>query len=881
MMPVPVDVQNDPMDAANASGRLARGIHLGFLLVGVYFAILVGSTTHKQLLMESPITLPILDVPLPVVGFYAVVPWLFVLLHLNVLLQFHALAMRVIKVRENGLAGQEHRLYPLAFALWRARSSVKSSLVRAFLNLYVWLTTFILPPLIILWAQARFIPYHDHLITNVQRGALFVDLLLCWAFAIKILSPDGRFREFGIWMWSQKITLLITLTPFLLSIGGYLILSHGPQAYHADADAEAIKGFGFLAVPLMVAIFAGFFRESLVYRLALFAWMAPLSAACWLLSSQVFTIPHVCSNNPELYTDQERPFCNICTDGERSDNRDTVAYAKGYPAWMKWLVAEGRLPRYLIVRNETLVKQAPSEEQIAAYLAQGEQSEAGHKKAVQSAWVEQAKGLDLKGRDLTFADFTGSKLLKAQFNLPIERLKNNGNNSLQESIFNLKNSANLSFARLVDTDLTQANLSYVTLDHSKIMRSIMVKAYMSHSTVSAIINSDFTGADLSFTKLNRVNIYGSKFIGAKLSNIKWHSPRINSSNFSGSDFSRSEIFGGYISSSDFFGAYFQGAKILAAFFAESNFSGSNFGLKKNDEIFVRWRNQHFEEMENLNSDLEGSEFYNSDLSGVVANIAGIQMVDFRSSDISGSFFENSWLFESNFVDAKLNSSSFRYSYLKDKQVSFGELGSTHESIWEYINKLNNLKVTVGFSNWFTYFLHNIGRAGRLGKIRSKKYENMIENYINILDRMGIELVLSEGDFDGNLIKKHGRKHDWVFVSDKMLVEFKSQSRMGKNITSDESQYDKHIDNISQFWRVRFFCDKNPYIVFGISLNSSVNPRLARAFLERDCQNRPQATDFATPELWETFQERVKELEKIVKEDDAKKAKQKQAAEAKQ
>ncbi len=34
----------------------------------------------------SPVKLPIVNVPLPIVGFYALVPWLFLLLHFNLLL---------------------------------------------------------------------------------------------------------------------------------------------------------------------------------------------------------------------------------------------------------------------------------------------------------------------------------------------------------------------------------------------------------------------------------------------------------------------------------------------------------------------------------------------------------------------------------------------------------------------------------------------------------------------------------------------------------------------------------------------------------------------------------------------------------------------------
>ena len=74
---------------ADDAAQLVRNLYITFLLVGTFIAVTIGSTTDLQLLTVSPVKLPIVNVPLPIVGFYALVPWLFLLLHFNLLLQLY------------------------------------------------------------------------------------------------------------------------------------------------------------------------------------------------------------------------------------------------------------------------------------------------------------------------------------------------------------------------------------------------------------------------------------------------------------------------------------------------------------------------------------------------------------------------------------------------------------------------------------------------------------------------------------------------------------------------------------------------------------------------------------------------------------------------
>src|SRR6476620_7435808 len=63
-----------------------------FVLFQLYLAIAFGSVTHRDLFLETPIKLPLLNVDLPLVGFFVVAPTVLVIFHFFVVLQLLGLA---------------------------------------------------------------------------------------------------------------------------------------------------------------------------------------------------------------------------------------------------------------------------------------------------------------------------------------------------------------------------------------------------------------------------------------------------------------------------------------------------------------------------------------------------------------------------------------------------------------------------------------------------------------------------------------------------------------------------------------------------------------------------------------------------------------------
>ena len=66
-----VDTQ---LAAVNSASTTARHVYPTFLVFLAYAAVTIWSTTHEQFLRGSGVTLPLLNVEVSIVGFYAIIP---------------------------------------------------------------------------------------------------------------------------------------------------------------------------------------------------------------------------------------------------------------------------------------------------------------------------------------------------------------------------------------------------------------------------------------------------------------------------------------------------------------------------------------------------------------------------------------------------------------------------------------------------------------------------------------------------------------------------------------------------------------------------------------------------------------------------------------
>jgi uncharacterized protein YjbI with pentapeptide repeats len=167
------------LDAANSASERVSGLHVAFMAVCVYVLVIVFSTTDLGLMMDKGIKLPIMDVEVPIVGFYLFAPYIVVLVHFNLLLQLQLLSQKLfafdaaVSQQENsgGLRDQLH-IFPYTYYL----VGRPNSLVHALIGLMVSITLVLLPFATLIVLQLQFLAYQSEAVTWWQRAATWLDL---------------------------------------------------------------------------------------------------------------------------------------------------------------------------------------------------------------------------------------------------------------------------------------------------------------------------------------------------------------------------------------------------------------------------------------------------------------------------------------------------------------------------------------------------------------------------------------------------------------------------------------------------------------------------------------------------------------------------------
>ena len=175
----------------NHSAERVQTLWFSFLTFMLYLAIATGTTTHRMLFLESPLNLPVLNIALPLLGFYVLTPFIFVVLHFYMLLNLVLLA-RTAKAFEDALErtipedGEAHEIFririenTLFVQLLVGGRSERQGINAKLLSAMALITLALAPVALMLMFEVKFLPYHSEKITWLHRGLLALDLGLVW-----------------------------------------------------------------------------------------------------------------------------------------------------------------------------------------------------------------------------------------------------------------------------------------------------------------------------------------------------------------------------------------------------------------------------------------------------------------------------------------------------------------------------------------------------------------------------------------------------------------------------------------------------------------------------------------------------------------------------
>lgn len=204
----------------NLTSGATRTGWIFFLALQAYVVLALAGVNHRDLLLDSPVTLPLLQVQIPLKSFFLFTPAIFVLIHLGILIQHVMLARQCLELHRRvatfegtGLF-RAHRvrmhLHSYAFTQLIAGPQ-RGGLLSFFLSLLTWLSLGILPVLLLLGFQTAYLPNHDLEATWAHRVYLVLDIILLAIFAVFMRYPTlGFVGGFGRTIVDRPFSFLIS-----------------------------------------------------------------------------------------------------------------------------------------------------------------------------------------------------------------------------------------------------------------------------------------------------------------------------------------------------------------------------------------------------------------------------------------------------------------------------------------------------------------------------------------------------------------------------------------------------------------------------------------------------------------------------------------------
>ncbi len=218
------------LEAVNRSSDTAHFAWLIFLAIMGYLLIAVAGVTHRDLLLATPVHLPVLDVEIQLVQFFQFAPILLVLFHLGLVSQLVLLARKTLEfdAAVHQLEPTRKRTHPLRLELHNfffvqgIAGPNRSMIMALFLHGMSWLTLVVVPVIMLLYIQVSFVPYHSIPTTWVHRVALVTDIIILGLLGVFLTRAETRF---GSALWQAIKTHPVTTISTMLVLGGVMFVS--------------------------------------------------------------------------------------------------------------------------------------------------------------------------------------------------------------------------------------------------------------------------------------------------------------------------------------------------------------------------------------------------------------------------------------------------------------------------------------------------------------------------------------------------------------------------------------------------------------------------------------------------------------------------------
>ena len=438
------------LDEANGASDPASSAWLAFLALLTYVVVTLASVSHKNLLLNSPVRLPIINADIPLVGFFQYAPALLLLVYLSLLVQHVILARKYRKFTDAITSyememGTEQPARELvhSYVFSQIAAGPKPNLITKFMmQLIVYVTFSVLPIITLLYFQIKFLPYHDVSITYWHRIAVMLGFAML-ILLTPLMQNTGPTRR----RWDIKV---------------------GPQAEAWEASGTQVLLVLFL-LPLVVG----------------FSWLIATVPNEWIDRRLGFVAPTSVRVGPEDEAKLLNPLVRRVI-YDRLPNDDD----KGW--WRRWLLSY----RVLVVEDTDL----GASEGVNVVLRE---------RNFRFALLSRS---DLHRADLAWADLRAAQMWKtlAKGKLKDGQLQGAFLQEAQLQGAQL-NSAQLQGADLSKAQLQGAELNYANLQGADLRGAQLQGADLSYANLQG---ADLRRAQLQGAKLEAVQLQGADLASA-------------------------------------------------------------------------------------------------------------------------------------------------------------------------------------------------------------------------------------------------------------------------------------------------------------------------------------------------------------------------------
>ncbi len=491
------------LEAVNDASEVAHTSWLIFLGVMAYLTVAVAGVSHKDLLLNVPLMLPVLGVEIELTRFFLFAPFVLLFMHFGLLVQHVMLARKVLEFDQalRPLEATDRRTHPLRLELHSyfftqaIAGPERSRLFSAFLHAMIWATVVILPVLMMLYIQVVFLPYHDIDITWSHRIALVAEALLLLAIGIFLKRTETKYWA-AFWRSARYSPLQFAISGALFI--AMLLFSFFVATVPDEAIDRAMRSMpGFSVQRVAVAGTEGPSRD-------IFSLTALLFEGHWDPKTARYA---------SLF---QRNL--VVTDLDLVSNKDEV---------------QGEVTVSLRDRDLRLAKLDRSDLHGADFTG---------------ANLEQATlvGADLRGAKFSCADPEQARTA--------ERDALEGCARLADAVLDRANlsGADLTFANLSGASFEEANLQRSNLAYAQAIGTNFTSADLTNADLST--KADFSGANFLSAKMHGVNLNNAYLFVTNLSSAELQGSHFRFALAVGANFKNAEIDAGSLRDARLYGA---------------------------------------------------------------------------------------------------------------------------------------------------------------------------------------------------------------------------------------------------------------------------------------------------------------------------------------